>query len=123
VISFALEGVYPADRTKEVPPLLRNKYFTKLADGQLAINDVIKREVVFRRFNLKNRGYPFRKPFQIVFCRNVMIYFDRQTRDTLLQRFYESTEPGGYLFIGHSETLGREQNLYKYIMPAVYKRL
>jgi len=51
-----------------------------------------------------------------------MIYFDKQTRDTLLLRFYENTEPGGYLFIGHSETLGREQKLYKYIMPAVYKR-
>ena len=123
VLNFALQGVYPEDRTKEIPVQLKNKYLNKLNDGQLAIKDSIKREVVFRKFNLKNTHYPFQKPFQIIFCRNVMIYFDKQTRDTLLHHFYEATEPDGYLFIGHSETLGREQNLYKYIMPAVYKRL
>ncbi len=123
VLNFALEGVYPEDRTKEIPVQLRNKYLNRLNDGQLAIKDSIKREVVFRKFNLKNTHYPFQKPFHIIFCRNVMIYFDKQTRDTLLHRFYEATEPDGYLFIGHSETLGREQNLYKYIMPAVYRRL
>ena len=123
VLNFALEGVYPEDRAKEIPVQLKNKYLNKLNDGQLAIKDSIKREVVFRKFNLKNTHYPFQKPFQIIFCRNVMIYFDKQTRDTLLHRFYEVTEPDGYLFVGHSETLGREQNLYKYIMPAVYRRL
>ena len=123
VLTFALQGIYPPDRTKEVPVQLRNIYFKKLNDGQMAVIDSIKREVIYRKFNLKNKHYPFKKPFQIIFCRNVMIYFDKQTRDTLLLRFYENTEPGGYLFIGHSETLGREQKLYKYIMPAVYKRI
>jgi chemotaxis protein methyltransferase CheR len=123
VLNFALEGVYPEDRTKEIPVQLKNKYLNRLNDGQLAIKDSIKREVVFRKFNLKNTHYPFQKPFQIIFCRNVMIYFDKKTRETLLRRFYEATEPDGYLFIGHSETLGREQNLYKYITPAVYRRL
>jgi chemotaxis protein methyltransferase CheR len=123
VLTFALQGIYPEDRTKEVPVQLKNKYFKKLNDGQVEIKDSIKKEVIFRKFNLKNSRYPFKKPFQIIFCRNVMIYFDKQTRDTLLKRFYENTEPGGYLFIGHSETLGREQNMYKYIMPAVYKRI
>jgi chemotaxis protein methyltransferase CheR len=123
VLTFARQGIYPEERTKEVPVQLRNKYLKKLNDGQMAVNETIKNEVIFRKFNLKNKHYPFKKPFQIIFCRNVMIYFDKQTRDTLLHRFYEKTEPGGYLFIGHSETLGREQTLYKYIMPAVYKRL
>ena len=123
VLTFARQGIYPEERTKEVPVQLRNKYLKKLNDGQMAVNDTIKNEVIFRKFNLKNKHYPFKKPFQIIFCRNVMIYFDKQTRDTLLHRFYEKTEPGGYLFIGHSETLGREQTLYKYIIPAVYKRL
>ena len=122
VLTFALQGIYPADRTKEVPVQLRNKYLKKLNDGQMAVTDSIKKDVIFRKFNLKNKHYPFKKSFQIIFCRNVMIYFDKQTRDILLHRFYENTEPGGYLFIGHSETLGREQNLYNYIMPAVYKR-
>ena len=122
-LKLALEGIYPEDRTKEIPKHLKLKYFSKLADAQLAVKDVIKKEVVFRKFNLKNNHFPFRKPFQMIFCRNVMIYFDRQTRDKLLQQFYEKTETGGYLFIGHSETLGREQQLYKYIMPAVYQKI
>lgn len=82
----------------------------------------IKKEVTFRRFNLMNQSYPFKKTFQAIFCRNVMIYFDRQTRENLVHKFFEHTEPGGYLFIGHSETLGREQQLYDYIMPATYRR-
>jgi chemotaxis protein methyltransferase CheR len=122
-LTFALEGIYPEDRAKELPKRFKLKHFDKPVDGQLAVKDAVKKEVVFRKFNLKNNYFPFKKPFQIIFCRNVMIYFDKQTRDTLLQQFYEVTETGGYLFIGHSETLGREQQLYKYIMPAVYQKL
>jgi chemotaxis protein methyltransferase CheR len=122
-LKFALEGIYPEERTKEIPTQLRLKYFNKLADGQLAVKDSIKKEVVFRRFNLKNDHFPFKKPLQVIFCRNVMIYFDKQTRDKLLQQFHEVTERGGYLFIGHSETLGREQQFYRYIMPAVYQKI
>ena len=122
-LKFALEGIYPEDRAKELPKRFKLKYFNKPADGQLAIKDKIKKEVVFRKFNLKNNYFPFKEPFQIIFCRNVMIYFDRLTRDKLLQQFHEVTETGGYLFIGHSETLGREQQFYKYIMPAVYQKL
>ena len=122
-LCFAREGIYLDARVKEVPQHLQKRYFKILPDGQLAVKDVVKREVVFRKFNLKNDVFPFEKPFQMIFCRNVMIYFDRQTRDALLQRFYEITEPGGYLFIGHSETLGRHQQKYKYIMPAVYRKM
>ena len=122
-LKYALAGIYPEDRAKELPKQLRLKYFNKLADGHLAVKDMVKKEVVFRKFNLKNKHFPFKEPFQIIFCRNVMIYFDRPTRDKLLQQFYEVTETGGYLFIGHSETLGRDQQLYRYIMPAVYQKM
>ena len=122
-LKFALAGIYPEDRAKEIPMNLRLKYFNKLADGHLAVKDVVKKEVVFRKFNLKSNHFPFREPFQMIFCRNVMIYFDRPTRNKLLQQFYEVTETGGYLFIGHSETLGRDQQLYRYIMPAVYQKM
>jgi len=122
-LKFALEGIYPEERTKELPKQLRLKYFNKLAGGQLAVKDSIKNEVVFRRLNLKNDHFPFKKPLQVIFCRNVMIYFDKQTRDKLLQQFHEVTEKSGYLFIGHSETLGRDQQFYRYIMPAVYQKI
>ncbi|MFH1021271.1 MAG: CheR family methyltransferase, partial [Pseudomonadota bacterium] len=65
----------------------------------------------------------FKSAFQVIFCRNVMIYFDAETRDALVQRYHQFLEPGGYLFIGHSETLGRKQEAFQYVMPAVYRRI
>jgi chemotaxis protein methyltransferase CheR len=64
----------------------------------------------------------FKKPFDIIFCRNVMIYFDKQTTNQLIERFYNATAEGGYLFIGHSETIDRTVSKYKYIQPAVYQK-
>ena len=56
-----------------------------------------------------NKSFPFKKKFHVIFCRNVMIYFDNETKDNLVNKFYEYTEPGGYLFIGHSESLNKEK--------------
>jgi chemotaxis protein methyltransferase CheR len=121
-LQFALDGIYPEDRAKELPKKFKARYFKDMKDGQLSISDKVKKEVIFRKLNLMNESFPFRKPFQMIFCRNVMIYFDKETRNNLLKKFFDMTEPGGYLFIGHSETLGRDQEYYKYIMPAVYQR-
>ena len=122
-LTFAQRGVYPEDRISQVPVALRNRYFAPQPNGEVAVKEQIKREVTFRRLNLMNPQFPFKRPFQMIFCRNVMIYFDRETRDNLIGKFHQMTEPGGYLFIGHSETLGREQNLYRYIMPATYQKI
>jgi len=123
VLGIARKGVYPADRVSKVPIGLKQKYFAVRRDNQVEVSERVKKEVTLRRFNLMNRQFPFKRPFHMIFCRNVMIYFDKRTRDALVQRFHKCLEPGGYLFIGHSETLGREQQLYKYIMPACYQRL
>jgi len=69
-----------------------------------------------------DKVFPFKRKFHVMFCRNVMIYFDNETKRELVNKFYELTEYGGYLFIGHSESLIREETKYKYIMPAVYRK-
>ena len=66
--------------------------------------------------------FPFRRPFHLIFCRNVMIYFDSKTRDSLTSRFHQVLTPQGYLFLGHSETLNRDLSLFSYVKPAVYKK-
>ena len=66
--------------------------------------------------------FRFRKKFHAIFCRNVMIYFDEKTRRELVNKFYDATESGGYLFVGHSEPLSRELTAYQYVMPAVYRK-
>jgi chemotaxis protein methyltransferase CheR len=122
VLATANAGTYPEERVAALPEPLRRKYFQRLPDGQWRVVDTLKKEATFRRFNLMNERFPFKSPFHIIFCRNVMIYFDQPTRETLVRKFHQFTEPGGYLFIGHSETLGREQSLYRYLMPATYQK-
>ena len=64
----------------------------------------------------------FKLKFDVIICRNVMIYFDQQTKDALVQRFFNATVPGGYLFIGHSESLNKATTPYKYLMPSAYRK-
>lgn len=122
VLQEAQHGSYPADKITRIPSPLRHKYFRQLPNGFMAVQDAVRNEVTFRRFNLMNSQFPFKKPFHVIFCRNVMIYFDQPTREALLQRFHDALLPGGYLFIGHSETLGKDRDLFRFIMPACYCR-
>ncbi|WP_305043660.1 CheR family methyltransferase [Geoalkalibacter sp.] len=122
VLAIAREGIYPQERVLQLPEALQRKYFRRLPDGSSQVVESVRKEVTFRRFNLMNERFPFKKPFHIIFCRNVMIYFDQPTREALVGKFHQLTVPGGYLFIGHSETLGRSHSLYRYLMPAVFQK-
>ena len=123
VLDIARKGVYPPERVESLPPALRNKYLRKTPDSQWAVSDQLRQEVTFRRFNLMEKQFPFKKAFHAIFCRNVMIYFDAATRDALVERFYRFTDNGGYLVIGHSETLGRDKCRFHYVKPAIYKKI
>lgn len=121
-LTVARRGTYASERVMQLPEPLRRKYFAPAGHEEMTVIDKIKQEATFRRFNLMNTTFPFKKPFQMIFCRNVMIYFDQPTREALVSRYHQFTEPGGYLFIGHSETLGRSQTLYRYLKPALYQK-
>ena len=122
VLDKAIHGVYPTDSVNTLPEVWRKKYFEKFDEGHSIVKKDIKSGITYRKFNLMNERFPFKKPFQVIFCRNVMIYFDTQTRDTLVEKFYNLTEPGGYLFIGHSESLNHTGTKYKYVVPALYRK-
>lgn len=116
----AMSGVYDQDRVAQLPAALRNRYFVRTADGQVRVTDDVRQNIIYRRHNLMDDKFPFRNQFDAVFCRNVMIYFDRETRNNLVGKYYQHTARGGHLFIGHSETLGRGETPWDYVMPAVY---
>ena len=120
-LEAAIGGVYVPARLEGVPPAILRKYFKKVPDGY-AVVDQLKREVTYRKFNLMHKSLPFRKKFDCIWCRNVMIYFDTPTKHELVNRMYDSTVNGGYLLIGHSETLDRNQTKWKYVKPAVYRK-
>lgn len=122
VLDKARSGIYSSDEIASVPAGWKVSYFNKYDKDNVIVAESIKSEVLFRRFNLMDQIFPFRKKFHVIFCRNVMIYFDTKTKNELINKFYDLTEYGGYLFIGHSESINREATKYKHIMPAVYRK-
>ncbi len=120
VLDFAVKGVYSGRRIEKVPPVILKKYFTPGPDdpNSFAINEDIKKMVEFRYHNFFKS--PFPKDIDIIFCRNVMIYFDKKHQVELVANFYQCMPEYGYLFIGHSETLHSisENFSYKKILDA-----
>lgn len=122
VLNKGVRGVYKNEEITTLPAYWKHNYWKKLDNENSMISEKIKNEVIFRQFNLMNRIYPFKKKFHVIFCRNVMIYFDAETKKELVNKFYDSMEYGGYLFIGHSESLSHEETKFKYILPAIYRK-
>ena len=107
---------------KDLPAGWKNKYFRPTSQaGFYTVAPTIRDNVIFRTFNLMD-PIQFRLKFDVIFCRNVMIYFDQPTKDALVNRFYQATNPGGYLLIGHSESLNKSKIAYRYLKPAIYRK-
>lgn len=118
----ARSGIYQEESMQGVPAPYRLRYFVPRGGGRWQVVDEIREMVLFRRLNLMRTEYPFRRKFHVIFCRNVMIYFDLPTQRALVERFYRYTETGGYLFVGHSETLGRFGGPFVYVKPSIYRK-
>ncbi len=116
-------GSYPAERCKELPPAWLKRYF--VPDGHPAKNYVaspeLRQQVRFQRLNLVERVY-WPRQFAVIFCRNVMIYFDRETQEQVVRKLSDCLEPGGYLFVGHAESLSRVSHALEYVRPAIYRK-
>lgn len=123
VLGIARAGVFDKEKLKNVPPGLREKYFEPDGDDALnrrAVRGELKRMLVFQRLNLSAPPFPMRGPLDIVFCRNVMIYFDNNVRARLLAEARRLLKPGGYLIVGHSESLAGVLTDLKTIKPSIY---
>ena len=122
VLNIAKKGVYPKEQIVPLPEVWKMNYLKKFDNDNFVFVDKLKSEIIYRKFNLMERLFPFKKKFHVIFCRNVMIYFDMNTKNELINKFYNSLEYGGYLFIGHSESLNGQSTGFKYIMPSVYRK-
>lgn len=122
VLDLAEAGVYPKENLDKLPAKFKKGNFHARDKENWVVADHVKKLVLFRRFNLMRTQFPFKGKFDVIFCRNVMIYFDDPTKSALIKRFHQFTAQHGYLFIGHSETLGRNNTLFRYVKPAVYKK-
>lgn len=123
VLETAKKGVYVKEKVEAMPRTWVLNYFNKVDNSSYQIKDKLRNQVIYRRFNLLEPVFPFKGKFHVIFCRNVMIYFDNPTKEALINKFYNALEYGGYLFIGHSESIDRNKTAFKYIKPAVYRKL
>ena len=121
VLEHAARGIYLKEDIGPLPPKWKQRYFKQIGDEEYQVKDILKNELIFRQFNLMN-PLPFKRKFHIVFLRNVMIYFQNDTKNQLIQRIYDGMEPGGYLFIGTTESLDRRKIPFQYVQPSIYRK-
>jgi chemotaxis protein methyltransferase CheR len=123
VVQTAAAGVYAADRLKNMEGQRLARWFAPDDQGQhYAVRAELKSLIAFRQLNLLD-AWPFKGPFDVIFCRNVTIYFDKDTQRELFERMANVQEPGGWLFVGHSENLQNLTRRYQLVGRTVYRRL
>ena len=119
----ALEGVYTNEHIEVLPETWKRRFLRfDMETDAYEITREVKDQVLFRQFNLMD-PFPFKRKMHIIFLRNVMIYFDHDTRKQLLQKVYDVMEPGGYLFIGRTETLERNVIPLRMIQPSIFRKM
>ncbi len=125
VLEKAKNAIYDEALISPVPQFMKKKYLLRSKDrssGLVRIVPELREKVRFRRLNFLEGDFELREPLDIIFCRNVIIYFDRQTQERLLQRFHGHMRPGGHIFMGHSETLSGLDVPLVSVYPTVYRR-
>ncbi|WP_404342065.1 CheR family methyltransferase [Pseudoalteromonas mariniglutinosa] len=123
VLTKAAAGTYCAANVHGLEAQHLKRWFLKSKDAQLyKVKPELKQMIFFKRLNLL-QDWPMKGPFDIIFCRNVVIYFDKQTKDTLFRRYHDLLAPGGYLFLGHSETIGKEHTEFKNLGRTMYQKV
>lgn len=125
VLDIARQGIYEVERLSGMSSELVRRYFQKGVrdrEGQVRVKSELRGRVQFHHLNLLEPPYPFTEPFQVIFCRNVMIYFDRPTQESLVSYLTEKLAPGGHLLVGHSESLSGIKHGLKLVQPAIYSK-
>lgn len=124
MLNIGDQGSYTFDKVKDIQNEYLRKYFSrsKTKEGDVyRVGPELRSLVRFAYLNLMQR-WPMKGPFQVIFCRNAMIYFDRSTQQELVNRFWDLLSDGGYLFVGHSEGLSAVHHQFRYVKPAVYQK-
>ncbi len=125
VLQTASAGIYGLERIENIPREYKSRYFKKGKGsfaGQVKVSHELRNMISFKELNLM-KDWPMNGPLDVIFCRNVMIYFDKETQLNLLNRMAELLKPGGLLFVGHSESPFRLTNRFKLIGQTIYQRV
>jgi chemotaxis protein methyltransferase CheR len=126
VLARAQSGIYEKEQMTNVSESMRRRYFIRVKDPDRVAyqaRDTLKKHIVYRRLNLSRPPFPLGGSLDIIFCRNVMIYFDNETRNRLVNEFYRLLLPGGYFLTGHAESLTSLTTPFTCIQPTIYKKV
>lgn len=121
VLEHAMKGVYLREQIEPLPDKWKRRFFASVGGEEYRAKEELRREVIFRRFNLMD-PFPFKRRFHIIFLRNVMIYFQDDVKYRLIDKMYQFMEPGGYLFIGTTESLDKSKMQFQYVQPSIYRK-
>lgn len=122
VLSHAMQGVYTREQVEPLPEHFKRRFFRTLQDGKhVQVTRELKNQVIYRKFNLMD-SFPFRRKLHVIFLRNVMIYFDDSTKRELIEKVYDALEPGGYLFIGRTETIDRSVVPFELVQASIFRK-
>lgn len=122
VINQAELGIYDKSDLKVIPKKWVLRYFNDLKNDRFQVKQELRDEITFRCFNLLEPVFPFKKKFHIIFCRNVLIYFDKKTKFDVIEKLKDSLVIGGYLILGLSEAINYRENGLAYVQPSVYRK-
>jgi chemotaxis protein methyltransferase CheR len=122
VVAHAQAGEYKAERFEKMAAARRERWFDEARPGTLTASAALKSLLTFRQLNLMHQ-WPFKGPFDVIFCRNVVIYFDKETQRALFDRMAELQRDGDHLFIGHSESLFKVSDRYQLIGKTIYRKV
>lgn len=125
VLSTASAGKYPENRVDSLAKHIKNRWFIKrITNGitEYEVDQQAKKLITFKKFNLISSNWPMHGPFDVIFCRNVVIYFNKSTQKVLLEKYSKLQNKGAYLYMGHSESIGRVTDKYKHVGRTIYIR-
>ncbi len=121
VLEHAQKGIYLKEAIKPLPEGWKRHYFKSINDEECQVSNELRNQVIFRQHNLMDE-INFKTKMQVIFLRNVMIYFNDDTKRKLINRIYDCMEPGGYLFIGASESIDKTESRFKFVRPSIFRK-
>ncbi len=125
MLQAAATAVYPEEKIEVIPTTLKKKYFLRNKDTlkkTVRVVPLLRNKVKFGRLNFMDKTYQLNETFDIIFCRNVLIYFDRQTQEEVINKLCTKLKPGGYFFLGHSESIMNMKLPLVQVKPTVFRR-
>lgn len=125
VLTRAASGIYTEDRIEDIPPQRARRWFRRGKGpnaGKVRVMEPLQALIAFKQLNLMDAAWPMRGPFDVIFCRNVVIYFDKETQRRLFDRYADLLAPNGYLYVGHSESLHQISTRFRLIGRTIYQK-